>query len=70
MAPHVDKAKTAFLFFQRDQLAAVKNELGGSMGEAMQEVCLSKNNVCFMWLCVRSWSSSTSGQALLEVASI
>lgn len=38
MAPQVKKAKTAFLFYQGDQLAAVKQELGGSMGEAMQEV--------------------------------
>jgi hypothetical protein len=42
MAPQVKKAKTAFLYFQGDQLAAVKHELGGSMGEAMTEVSQSK----------------------------
>lgn len=40
MAPQVKKAKTAFMFYQADQLAKIRAELGGttSMGEAMTEV--------------------------------
>ena len=54
MAPQVEKTKTAFLFFQKDQLAVVKNEMGGSMGEAMQEVCRKQNNSC-------AWINCTVG---------
>jgi SWI/SNF-related matrix-associated actin-dependent regulator of chromatin subfamily A member 5 len=39
MAPQVKKAKTAFLYFQSDQLAVVRKELNLSMGDAMTEVC-------------------------------
>ena len=40
MAPQVKKAKTAFMFYQADQLAKIRAELGGTatMGEAMTEV--------------------------------
>lgn len=38
MAPQVKKAKTAFLYYQSDQLSAVRKELGLSMGDAMTEV--------------------------------
>ena len=38
MAPQVKKAKTAFLYYQGDQLSAIRKELGLSMGDAMTEV--------------------------------
>ncbi|KAG7370050.1 helicase [Nitzschia inconspicua] len=38
MAPQVKKAKTAFLFYQSDQLAAVRKEKNLSMGDAMTEL--------------------------------
>jgi hypothetical protein len=38
MAPEVKKAKTAFLFFQSDQLSLIRKQLNLSMGEAMTEV--------------------------------
>ena len=40
MAPQVKKVKTAFLFYQKDQLKKIQNELGptASMGDAMTEV--------------------------------
>ncbi|KAL3919051.1 MAG: hypothetical protein SGILL_003947 [Bacillariaceae sp.] len=37
MPLQVKKAKTAFLFFQSDQLAKIRNELNLSMGDAMTE---------------------------------
>jgi len=41
MAPSVRKVKTAFLYYQGDQLASIRSELGGiSMGDAMTEVSL------------------------------
>ena len=40
MPPQVKKAKTAFLYYQGDKLAAIRNELGVSMGDAMTEVSL------------------------------
>jgi hypothetical protein len=46
MAPQVKKAKTAFLYFQGDKLAAVKNEMNLSMGDAMTEVRL---DICFIF---------------------
>ena len=47
MAPEVKKAKTAFLYFQGDQLALVKRELDLSMGDAMTEV---RTYYCFCFL--------------------
>ena len=38
MAPQVKKAKTAFLYFQGDQLSSIRKELNLSMGDAMSEV--------------------------------
>ena len=38
MAPQVKKAKTAFLYFQGDQLSSIRKELNLSMGDAMTEV--------------------------------
>ena len=38
MAPQIKKAKTAFLFYQADQLAKIRKEKGLAMGEAMTEV--------------------------------
>jgi hypothetical protein len=38
MAPEVKKKKTAFLFYQSAQLAAIRKELNVSMGDAMTEV--------------------------------
>jgi hypothetical protein len=40
MAPQVQKARTAFMFYQRDQLQKIRQEMGAnaSMGEAMTEV--------------------------------
>eukprot|EP00934_Nitzschia_sp_Nitz4_P002372 Nitzschia sp. Nitz4//scaffold15_size197535//114083//119000//NITZ4_001588-RA/size197535-processed-gene-0.80-mRNA-1//-1//CDS//3329537745//2367//frame0 len=38
MAPQVKKAKSAFLYYQGDQLSAVRKELGLSMGDAMTEL--------------------------------
>jgi hypothetical protein len=38
MAPEVKKSKTAFLYFQSDQLSAIRKQLNLSMGEAMTEV--------------------------------
>jgi hypothetical protein len=40
MAPHVKKARTAFLYYQADQLSKIRQQLGpaASMGEAMTEV--------------------------------
>lgn len=38
MAPQVKKAKTAFLYYQGDQLSAIRKELGISMGDAMTEL--------------------------------
>jgi hypothetical protein len=38
MAPQVKKVKTAFLYYQGDQLSAIRKELGLSMGDAMTEV--------------------------------
>jgi hypothetical protein len=38
MAPQVKKPKTAFLFYQGDQLAAVRNQGNLTMGDAMTEV--------------------------------
>jgi hypothetical protein len=38
MAPQIKKAKTAFLYFQSDQLSKIRKELKLSMGEAMTEV--------------------------------
>ena len=35
MAPTVQRAKTAFQFYQSDCLADIKKELGSTMGEAM-----------------------------------
>ena len=40
MAPQVQKARTAFMYYQSDQLQTIKQELGVSMGEAMTEVCV------------------------------
>ncbi len=41
MAPQIKKAKTAFLFFQADQLSKIRKEKGLAMGEAMTEVSFS-----------------------------
>jgi hypothetical protein len=43
MAPHVKKAKTAFLYYQADQLSKIRQQLGpaASMGDAMTEVSTS-----------------------------
>ena len=38
MPLQVKKAKTAFLYFQSDQLSAIRKELNLSMGDAMTEV--------------------------------
>lgn len=38
MAPQIKKAKTAFLFFQAEQLSKIRKEKGLAMGEAMTEV--------------------------------
>ena len=38
MPPQVKKAKTAFLYYQGDQLSAIRSELNLSMGDAMTEV--------------------------------
>lgn len=38
MAPQVKKAKTAFLYYQSDQLSVIRKELNLSMGDAMTEV--------------------------------
>lgn len=40
MAPQVKKAKTAFLYYQSDQLSAIRNQLKLSMGDAMSEVSI------------------------------
>ena len=34
----IQKAKSAFLYYQGDQLAKIRTELGVSMGDAMTEV--------------------------------
>jgi hypothetical protein len=51
MAPQVKKAKTAFMFYQADQLAKIRAELGGpagcSMGEAMTEVSSRKETLLY-----------------------
>lgn len=41
MAPQIKKAKTAFLFYQADQLSKIRKERGLAMGEAMTEVSLT-----------------------------
>jgi hypothetical protein len=53
MAPHVKKAKTAFLYYQADQLSKIRQQLGpaASMGEAMTEVrnvtiCMLNKKYC------------------------
>jgi hypothetical protein len=38
MAPQVRKVKSAFLYYQGEELKRVRDELGVSMGEAMTEV--------------------------------
>ena len=38
MAPQIRKPKSAFLFYQGDQLSNIRKELNVSMGEAMTEV--------------------------------
>ena len=45
MAPQVQKVRTAFMFYQRDQLQKIRQELGAnaSMGDAMTEV---RSRVC------------------------
>jgi hypothetical protein len=40
MAPQIKKSKTAFLFFQSDQLAKIRKENNLGMGDAMTEVSL------------------------------
>lgn len=47
MAPQVKKAKTAFLYYQSDQLQKIRGELGptASMGDAMTEV----RYICDCW---------------------
>ena len=47
MAPQVKKAKTAFLYYQSDQLSAIRNQLKLSMGDAMSEVSI----VSSVYLC-------------------
>lgn len=42
MAPQVRKVKSAFLFYQGEELKRVRDELGVSMGEAMTEVSYDK----------------------------
>lgn len=37
-APSVKKVKTAFMFYQSEQLGKVRAEFGGDMGVAMTEV--------------------------------
>jgi hypothetical protein len=51
MAPHVKKAKTAFLYYQAHQLSKIRQQLGpaASMGEAMTEVSTS---IVDTWYCV------------------
>ena len=38
MAPQVKKAKTAFLYYQAEQLSVIRKELNLGMGDAMTEV--------------------------------
>ena len=38
MAPQVKKAKTAFLYYQSEQLSLIRKQLNLSMGDAMTEV--------------------------------
>jgi hypothetical protein len=45
----VKKVKTAFLFYQADQLSKIRAELGLSMGDAMTQVCLAM--FCYALLC-------------------
>ena len=42
MAPQVKKAKTAFLYYQGDQLSVIRNKLKLSMGDAMSEVSIGR----------------------------
>lgn len=56
MAPHVRKVKTAFLYYQGDQLSVIRKELGLSMGDAMTEV--STVGVCFFLFLQRSMVGS------------
>jgi hypothetical protein len=48
MAPQVKKAKTAFLYYQSEQLSAIRNQLGLSMGDAMTEVRI-------LWFATGRW---------------
>ena len=45
----VRKVKTAFLFYQGDQLSNIRTELGVSMGEAMTEVCFVSFRIVIVW---------------------
>jgi hypothetical protein len=45
MAPQVKKAKTAFLYFQGDQLSIIRKKLSLSMGDAMTEVSPTEDKV-------------------------
>jgi hypothetical protein len=45
MAPQVKKAKTAFLYFQGDQLSTIRKKLSLSMGDAMTEVSRTEEKV-------------------------
>jgi hypothetical protein len=45
MAPQIKKAKTAFLYFQGDQLSTIRKKLNLSMGEAMTEVSRTEDKV-------------------------
>jgi hypothetical protein len=49
MAPQIKKAKTAFLFFQADQLSKIRKEKGLAMGEAMTEVSFVRIEIERFW---------------------
>ena len=57
MPPQVKKAKTAFLFFQGEHLAKIKQQFNCSMGDAMTEVRLLLNNLKQLTLCALPSSS-------------
>lgn len=51
MAPQVRKVKTAFLWYQGEELKNVRNELGIGMGEAMTEVRSEDTDSILVALC-------------------
>jgi hypothetical protein len=70
MAPQVKKAKTAFMFYQADQLAKIRAELGGpagcSMGEAMTEVRRNKKKRCNK-MCMTMSAMQGSGENTIQL---